>query len=93
MSEPIRPFPPRADDGVAVAGTRSTWAPPSAPATPMPPLRLSADSRIDSEQFQQIKGRVHRRLLDRLNLSSLEKVDRSQVVETIRRVVHDLLSQ
>ncbi len=93
MSEPIRPFPPRADDGVAVAGPRSTWAPPSSPANPMPPLRLSADSRIDSEQFQQIKGRVHRRLLDRLNLSSLEKVDRSQVVETIRRVVHDLLSQ
>jgi pilus assembly protein CpaF len=93
MSEPIRAFTPRADDGVAVAGSRTPWVPPAGSVNPSPGVRLQGDSRIDSDQFQQIKGRVHRRLLDRLNLSSLEKVDRIQVVETIRRVVHDLLSQ
>jgi pilus assembly protein CpaF len=57
------------------------------------PPRPSDDSRVDSQQFKEIKGRVHRSLLDRLNLASIEKVDRDQVVETIRRVVHDLLSK
>ena len=43
--------------------------------------------------LQQIKGRIHRRLLERLNLSNLDKVDRDQVVDAIRKVVHDLLTQ
>jgi pilus assembly protein CpaF len=36
---------------------------------------------------------VHRRLIERLNLSSLERVSREQVIDAIRRVVHDLISQ
>jgi len=36
---------------------------------------------------------VHRRLIERLNLSNLERVSREQVVEAIRKVVHDLISQ
>jgi pilus assembly protein CpaF len=47
----------------------------------------------DAHYFQQIKGRVHRRLIERLNLSNLERVGRDQVVEAIRKVVHDLISQ
>src|SRR5882724_6349697 len=43
--------------------------------------------------FQEIKGRVHRKLIERLNLSSLDKLSREQVVDAIRKVVHDLLSQ
>jgi pilus assembly protein CpaF len=40
-----------------------------------------------------VKGRVHRKLLERLNLSSLDKISREEVIDTIRRVVHDLLAQ
>src|SRR3954469_23156510 len=43
--------------------------------------------------LQQIKGRIHRRLLERLNLSNLDRLDRSQVAEAIRKVVHDLITQ
>jgi pilus assembly protein CpaF len=91
MSEPIRTPPNRPDDASADRGTRGPWKPPMV-INQVPP-RPSGDSRVDSQQFKEIKGRVHRRLLDRLNLSSIENVDRDQVVETIRRVVHDLLSQ
>ena len=38
--------------------------------------RPAGDSRMESQQFQQVKARVHRRLLERLNLSNLDKTDR-----------------
>ncbi len=40
-----------------------------------------------------MRGRIHKRLLDRLNLANLENLDREQVVNDIRRVVHDLLAR
>ncbi len=48
--------------------------------------------------FQQstlldVKSRVHRKVLERLNLSNLEQVDREQAELAIRRVVQDLLQQ
>jgi pilus assembly protein CpaF len=39
-----------------------------------------------------LKGRIHRRLLERLNLANLDRLERDQVTDAIRRVVHDLLS-
>jgi pilus assembly protein CpaF len=49
--------------------------------------------REPDEQFSvhEIKSRIHRHLLERLNLSNLESYDRSQVVAEIRKVVQDLL--
>ncbi len=41
----------------------------------------------------EIKGRIHKLLLERLNLSNLDQHDRSQVVTEIRRVVQDLLAR
>ena len=67
--------------------------PPAAGGPPTTAPRPSGDSRLESQQFQQVKARVHRRLLERLNLSNLEKTDREIVVDTIRKVVHDLLTQ
>ena len=52
----------------------------------------SADARATHE-LQVIKGRVHRRLLERLNLSNLDRLERDQVTEAIRKVVHDLITQ
>jgi pilus assembly protein CpaF len=43
--------------------------------------------------LQQVKGRVHRKLLERLNLSNLDKLDRQQVADAVRKVVHDLITQ
>ena len=93
MSEP--PAHARADPaslGDHAAAVRRHRAPPSAP--PLRPPRPSATcSRAsESQQFQQVKARVHRRLIERLNLSNLDKTDREQVIETIRKVVHDLLT-
>jgi pilus assembly protein CpaF len=63
------------------------------------PARGGADSsprtieREAEEGFSvhEIKSRIHRQLLERLNLSNLESYDRSQVVAEIRKVVQDLL--
>ncbi len=41
----------------------------------------------------EIRGRIHRRLLERLNLANLEALDRDQVTTEIRRAVHDLLAR
>src|SRR5688572_30688972 len=43
--------------------------------------------------MSEIKSRIHRRLLERLNLSNLDKLQQDQVVDAIRRVTHDLLQQ
>ncbi|HEX9895065.1 MAG TPA: CpaF family protein [Gemmatimonadales bacterium] len=69
----------------------STEAPVRAPGGPAPAPDRSADSA--AHQFALLKGRIHRRLLERLNLANLEKTDRETVVEAIRRVVHELLTQ
>jgi pilus assembly protein CpaF len=47
----------------------------------------------DIHALQQVKGRVHRKLLERLNLSNLDRLDRQQVAEAVRRVVQDLITQ
>jgi pilus assembly protein CpaF len=84
------------------ARSRLPWEAPdpsengtAAPASPPPPPRMEAPAPSASQHaiFQHIKGRVHRRLIERLNLSSLDKLTRDQVVEAIRKVVYDLLSQ
>ncbi|MFQ5890171.1 MAG: CpaF family protein [Gemmatimonadota bacterium] len=43
--------------------------------------------------MQEIKVRIHRQLLERLNLSNLDALDKNQVVGEIRKVVHDLLAR
>jgi pilus assembly protein CpaF len=45
------------------------------------------------QSFQSIKSRIHRRLLERLNLSNLDKLTRDQVTDAIRKVVLDLIGQ
>src|SRR6059058_461983 len=43
--------------------------------------------------LQQIKGRIHRQLIERLNLSNLDRLEREEVVAGIRKVVQELLTQ
>ena len=67
----------------------------SIPAAPRPQPRIvgSVEEVADRSALHEIKGRVHRRLLERLNLSNLDSLDREQVVGEIRKVVHDLLAR
>ena len=64
-----------------------TWMPGSiAPPGTGQPTTAGGD-------LQEIKVRIHRQLLDRLNLSSIETLAREEVVGEIRKVVHDLLTR
>jgi pilus assembly protein CpaF len=58
--------------------------------TPVPSVRASSAGNND---LQDIKGRIHRQLLDRLNLQSIESLAREEVVGEIRKVVHELLTR
>ena len=60
--------------------------------TPVPAVE-SPDGARSVHALQQVKGRVHRKLLERLNLSNLDRLDRQQVAEAVRKVVHDLITQ
>jgi pilus assembly protein CpaF len=46
-----------------------------------------------SSAVQEIKSRVHRKLLERLNLSQLDTLDRAHVLVEVRKVLHDLLAR
>lgn len=57
----------------------------------------AADSRQASTDawnadLQAVKGHIHRKLLERLNLSNLDRLDRDAVVETIRGLVREMLA-
>ena len=74
---------------------RLPWEKPPAAEQPMSPPSGGPSRRrrptgegttvqTGSHYFQQVKSRVHRRLIERLNLSSLDRVGRDQVIEAIR---------
>jgi pilus assembly protein CpaF len=97
MDDPTPRFP--ADDGTggAPAYPWQSAAPAAAPPAPSPngsaaaaPEDANGSDRADR---QEIKSRIHRRLLTRLNLSNLDTLDRAEVVAEIRKVVHDLLTR
>ncbi len=74
----------------------STWSSPGSDS-----LRLNGGNgpgRTDlgeetSKIFQDARTRVHRQLLERLNLSSVANRERSEVDEEIRKIVRQLLAQ
>ncbi len=57
------------------------------------PPRRAEDTEQALGLMQEIKVRVHRQLLERLNLSNIDALDKAQVVGEIRKVVHDLLAR
>ncbi len=96
MSEPVRPsshkLPWEALDPVPAASTSPTAT--TAENGAAPPAKPPAERDTSLQPlFQTVKARVHRKLIERLNLSSLDKLTRDQVVDAIRRVVYDLLTQ
>ena len=86
----------RPDDSIPWQRSQGEGGPPSSP--PGASRAPSDDKgRLDGGQdaslLQDTKVRIHRQLLERLNLSNLDALDKTQVVDEIRIVVHDLLSQ
>jgi len=59
-------------------------------ATATSPPGTAAASR---DRHQGLKARVHRRMIERLNLASLDGVDESVLLEQIRRIVGDILQE
>jgi pilus assembly protein CpaF len=47
---------------------------------------------VQEGDLQAIKSHIHRRLLERLNLANLDRLDRDVVVETIRGLVREMLA-
>jgi pilus assembly protein CpaF len=48
---------------------------------------------LDTEAFQGLKIRIHRRLLERLNLSNLDSLDREEASRAISLVTQELVAQ
>lgn len=58
---------------------------------PVSDSRRSSTGVRDGD-LQAVKSHIHRRLLERLNLANLDRLDRDAVVETIRGLVRELLA-
>ena len=83
-------FEPAAGNGNGAPPNGATAAPgPWEPAG----AAIADAPRRDDSALQEMKTRIHRRLLGRLNLSNLDTLDREQVVSEIRKVVHELLAR
>ncbi len=79
------PAPAFADPGGST-GTNGSGSDPGR--GPRPARRQSED---ESAVVHEIKGRIHKQLVERLNLSNLDSHDREHVVSEIRKIVQDLL--
>jgi pilus assembly protein CpaF len=100
--EPGSRGPQTPDAGVAPPPAPAAPAPlpgppPAAPPPPEPrasrePAPQPGSSR-HGELVREMKGRVHRRLLERLNLSNVDALERAVVLGEIRRALHDLLAK
>ncbi len=72
------------------------WDPSRASSTPEGTTGATAGLTDDTHgihALQQVKGKVHRKLLERLNLSNLDRLERQQVADAVRKVVQDLITQ
>jgi pilus assembly protein CpaF len=61
--------------------------------TPASPKKTNGAAPDDKHSSLDVKTRIHRLLLERLNLSNLDRLDRGEVNRTIADVVKDLLEQ
>ena len=62
-------------------------------ASPTSPLRPVARPETPRAQYIQLKGNVHKKLLNRLNLEALASVDRQRAEGEIRTLLFELLAE
>ncbi len=75
-------------DWTDASGSSDGLAPSGGPA----PHRPNGAAGPHSSDLQALKSRIHRRLLERLNLSSLDAVDRGEAERVIAEVTQELLT-
>jgi pilus assembly protein CpaF len=63
------------------------------PISPRPPLPGPVRPAAVSRQYAELKGNVHRKLLNRLNLEALAQADRARAESEIRTLLAELLSE
>ncbi len=80
-------------DGRRSSGAAAASADAKRRSMPWQSPGAAPDNGASSQTLQHIKGRVHRRILERLNLSTLDRLERDEVVSTIAKVVQDLVAQ
>ncbi len=85
FQEPIHSSQRRSGDGT-LAWERQT-------AAARPTDMGGSDDGRNTSMMQDLKVRIHRQLLDRLNLANLDTLDKGHVVGEIRKIVHDLLTR
>src|SRR5262245_31824104 len=76
-------------NGHAAANDRSAHAPLCAP--PQDPLRTQDDPEVT--HYLNLKTRIHRALIQKLNLSSIERMPPEQLRPEVDRLISDLLAQ
>jgi pilus assembly protein CpaF len=54
---------------------------------------LATRTAASGAALHDLKGRVHRKLLERLNLTQLDALEREQVLGEVRKVVHELMQK
>ncbi len=79
------PAPAPADDEVAVAEAEAAPAPPPPPVFQQPRAPLGTNL--------ELKVSIHRALLDRINLASLDKIPRAELKAGITEIVGELLTE
>ncbi|NUQ44561.1 MAG: CpaF family protein [Phycisphaerae bacterium] len=96
----LRPAKPSATPMKLSLNTGATAAPPppaggAAAATPAPPPRKGASKPLDDrqEQFYAMKTRIHRKLVETLDLSALNQREEADIREEVRQVVSNLCEQ
>jgi len=75
-------------DWTDASGSSDGLAPSGGPAPPRP----NGAAGAHGSDMQALKSRIHRRLLERLNLSSLDTVDRGEAERVIAEVTQELLT-
>src|SRR5688572_6398051 len=87
------PWTPPPPTGTTTAAEKMPWDAPAngGPAT-APPPRPAGPTALDEDgnpamMAHEIKARIHKQLIERLNLSNLDSHDRETVVAEIRRAV------
>ena len=95
-----RPFREQRQDEPGVSSDVPAWnrpAPSSDSGGPQGPGDRSVTkggvTASGSREFQEIKSRLHRKLLERLNLASLSQRDRADAEQEVAKLVRQMLAQ
>jgi pilus assembly protein CpaF len=65
---------------------------PGAGAGPVRPALFMQEGAADQHGYQEMKEKIHRRLIDKLDLTKLESIPKESLTEQVRDVIADLLS-